>query len=113
MPYLPYGNPTGAAFFTEECKAQVPNSPGTYSIYSTNLQHDRLAEHYVGTSNDLQRRFGEHLSNFEFIAEISRHPYSTKIVMFEWWIILDEQSRKSLELDMIRGRDPLINKTGN
>ena len=107
------GNPAGTVFFMGTNPGSVPNRSGIYGIYSTRLFVNARTELYVGRSNDLQRRFGEHQSNKKFLAEMGRHLSLGDQVKFEWWMMWGEWSIQRAELNLIRRRDPLMNKTGN
>ena len=113
MLYSTDGKPIRTVFFRGINQGSVPNRSGVYGIYSTRLFSSVRTELYVGRSNDMQRRFGEHLSNRKFLAEMGRHISLGDQVKFECWIIWGEWYIKKAELNLIRRRDPLMNKTGN
>jgi len=51
--------------YTDEKKGEIPKEEGVYEIQGYVANRNEYTRRYVGRTDDLQRRFGEHLLNNE------------------------------------------------
>jgi len=93
----------------------VPESPGVYAIGYQEMYHDlelRRVYVYIGETNNLKRRLGEHLPETEQNQDLRvylRRNYESLIC---WYVPTEIDQTKSVQDDLIRRIQPRFNTVG-
>ena len=93
----------------------VPDSPGVYAIGHREMYHDlelRRDYVYVGETNNLKRRLGEHLPETEQNPELRVHLRRNYESLICWYVPTEANQTRPVQDELIRMIRPRFNTVG-
>ena len=85
---------------TQQDSVKIPEQPGVYEYYSIIKVSEKKKKKYVGETDDLNRRFREHLNDEEENLCLKKLLQEKYVWFYRYSIINDEDDRLDAELGL-------------